>query len=66
MIVRVKEIQAVDLAKEKEALERFGTQLDISIENDLVAELLSALRQKFGVKLNEATFRAAFQFQPQQ
>ena len=66
VIVRVKEIQAVDLAKEKEALERFGTQLDISIENDLVAELLSALRQKFGVKLNEATFRAAFQFQPQQ
>ena len=66
VIVRVKEVQAVDLAKEKDALERFGKQLDISIENDLVAELLAGLRQKFGVKLNEATFQAAFQFQQQQ
>lgn len=65
VIVRTKEIQAVDLAKEKDAVERFGKQLDISIENDLVAELLFALRQKFGVQLNDATFQAAFQLQPQ-
>ena len=66
VIVRTKEIQAVDLAKEKETLERFGKQLDISIENDLIAELLAGLRQKFGVKLNEAVFQSAFQAQPQQ
>jgi peptidyl-prolyl cis-trans isomerase D len=66
VIVRVKEIQPVDLGKEKEALDRFGKQLDISIGNDLVAELLAALRQKYGVRLNEGVFQAAFQFQQQQ
>ncbi len=66
VIVRAKEIQPVDLAKQKDALERFGKQLDISVGNDLVAELLAGLRQKYGVKLNEAVFQAAFQSQQQQ
>ena len=66
VIVRPKEIQPVDLAKEKDTLERFGKQLDIAIGNDLVAELLAGLRQKYGVKLNEAVFQSAFQFQQQQ
>src|SRR5262249_50308563 len=39
VIVRPKEIQAVDLAKDKDALERFGKQLDGMVANDLIAQL---------------------------
>ncbi|WIM13936.1 peptidylprolyl isomerase [Enhydrobacter sp.] len=63
VIVRTKEIQPVDLAKEKEQLERFGGQLDGMIANDLVAQLLAALRAKYGVTVNEQVFEAAFQSQ---
>ncbi|HZP98019.1 MAG TPA: peptidyl-prolyl cis-trans isomerase [Reyranella sp.] len=67
VIVRPKEIQAADLTKDKEAVERFGKQLDVAIGNDLVAELLAGLRQKYGVELNKAVFASAFQTQqPQQ
>ena len=66
VIVRVKEIQAPDLAKEKETLDRFGKQLDSMVANDLVAQLLAALRGKYGVTVNEAVFAAAFQPQQQQ
>jgi len=65
VIVRVKEIQPADLAKEKDTLERFGKQLDGMIGNDLVAQLLAALRAKYGVSMNEQVFAAAFQSQPQ-
>jgi peptidyl-prolyl cis-trans isomerase D len=64
VIVRTKEIQAADLAKEKDLLDRFGTQLDTMIANDLVGQLLAALRAKYGVRVNEQVFQAAFQ--PQQ
>ncbi|MFI4999468.1 MAG: peptidyl-prolyl cis-trans isomerase [Reyranellales bacterium] len=66
VIVRVKEIQPVDLAKDKDALDRFGKQLDSMVANDLVAQLLAALRGKYGVTVNEAVFAAAFQPQQQQ
>ena len=66
VIVRLKEVQPVDLTKEKDALGRFGTQLDAMVGNDLVAEFLSALREKYGVIVNEALFAQAFQTQPQQ
>ncbi len=66
VIVRPKEIQAADLGKEKETLDRFGKQLDVAVGNDLIAELLAALRTKYGVKLDEPTFTAAFQFTQQQ
>jgi len=65
VIVRVKEVQPADLAKEKDALERFGKQLDGMIGNDLVTQLLGALRSKYGVTVNEQVFAAAFQAQPQ-
>jgi peptidyl-prolyl cis-trans isomerase D len=65
VIVRVKEVQPADLAKEKDALERFGKQLDGMIGNDPVAQLLGALRAKYGVTVNEQVFAAAFQAQPQ-
>ncbi|MBS0219754.1 MAG: peptidyl-prolyl cis-trans isomerase [Proteobacteria bacterium] len=64
VIVRTKEIQQVDLAKEKDPLDRFATQLDTMIANDLVGQLLAALRAKYGVTVNEQVFEAAFQ--PQQ
>ena len=54
VIVRPKEIQPVDLAKEKDPLDRFGKQLDGMVGNDLVAQLLAALRTKYGVAVNEA------------
>ena len=63
VIVRTKEIQPVDLAKEKAQLGRFSEQLDTMISNDLVAQLLAALRAKYGVTVNEQVFEAAFQSQ---
>jgi peptidyl-prolyl cis-trans isomerase D len=65
-IVRPKEIQAADLAKEKNLLERFGKQLDGMVGNDLISQLLAALRTKYGVSVNEQVFMAAFQPQNQQ
>ncbi len=65
-IVRPKEIQAADLAKDKDALDRFGKQLDTMIANDLVTQLLGALRAKYGVTVNEQVFAAAFAPQQQQ
>ncbi|HEY4165342.1 MAG TPA: peptidyl-prolyl cis-trans isomerase, partial [Reyranella sp.] len=66
VIVRTKEIQPADLAKEKDALERFGKQLDGMVGNDLVTQFLAALRTKYGVSVNEEVFTAAFQSQQQQ
>ncbi|SJZ48026.1 peptidyl-prolyl cis-trans isomerase D [Enhydrobacter aerosaccus] len=66
VIVRAKEIQPADLAKAKDQLDRFGTQLDTMIANDLVAQLLAALRAKYGVQVNEQVFQAAFQSQQPQ
>ena len=66
VIVRTKEIQPADLAKEKDALERFGKQLDGMVGNDLIAQFLAALRTKYGVSVDEAAFTAAFQSQQQQ
>ena len=63
VIVRTKEIQPVDLGKEKAQLDRFGEQLDSMIANDLVAQLLAALRAKYGVTVNEQVFETAFQSQ---
>lgn len=66
VIVRPKEIQAADLVKEKDTLDRFGKQLDTMIANDLVAQLLAALRTKYGVTVNDQVFAAAFAPQQQQ
>jgi peptidyl-prolyl cis-trans isomerase D len=66
VIVRLKEIQTVDLAKEKDGLERFGKQLDAMVANDLVSQLIGALRQKYGVSVDERIFAEAFKTQAQQ
>ncbi len=66
VVVRLKEVQAVDLVKEKDGLERFGKQLDAMIANDLVAQLVGALRSKYGVTINEQVFAEAFKLQTQQ
>ncbi len=66
VIVRLKQIEAADLAKDKDALERFGKQLDTMVTNDLILELVAALRTKFGVSVDEAVFAAAFKPQQQQ
>src|SRR5262249_21224993 len=65
VIVRLKEIQPVDLAKDKDALERFGKQLDTMVSNDLLLQLVGALRAKYGVSVDEAVFVAAFRPQQQ-
>ena len=46
-------------------VDRFGKQLDTMIGNDLAAQLLAALRAKYGVTVNEQVFAAAFQPQQQ-
>ena len=66
VILRAKEVEPADLAKEKDKLERFGQQLDTMIANDLLAQLLAGLRGKYGVSVNEQVFTAAFQQQPSQ
>jgi len=66
VIVRPKEIQPADLAKDKDALDRFGKQLDTMIANDLVTQLLGALRGKYGVTVDQQVFAAAFSPQQQQ
>ncbi|MEI6201609.1 MAG: SurA N-terminal domain-containing protein [Enhydrobacter sp.] len=60
VIVRPKTIEAADIEKAKDTLDRFGTQLDSMLANDLVAQLLGALRQKYGVTVNQAVFAQAF------
>jgi peptidyl-prolyl cis-trans isomerase D len=65
VIVRLKEVQPADLAKEKDALERFGKQLDTMVANDLLLELVGALRAKYGVSVDEGAFVAAFRPQQQ-
>jgi peptidyl-prolyl cis-trans isomerase D len=65
VLVRLKQVEQPDLAKEKEQLERFGKQLDTMLANDLILQLVAALRTKYGVSVDEATFRATFQPQQQ-
>jgi len=65
VIVRPKEIQQADLAKDKDKVDRFGKQLDGMVGNDLVAQFLAALRAKYGVSMNEQVFTSAFQSQQQ-
>ncbi|MBV8412533.1 MAG: peptidyl-prolyl cis-trans isomerase [Alphaproteobacteria bacterium] len=65
VIVRLKEVQPVDLAKEKDALDRFGKQLDTMVANDLLLELVGALRSKYGVAVDQEVFLAAFRPQQQ-
>jgi len=65
VIVRLEKIEPVDLAKDKEAIERFGKQLDTMVANDLILQLVSALRAKFGVTVDEPAFVAAFKPQQQ-
>jgi peptidyl-prolyl cis-trans isomerase D len=65
VIVRLKQVETVDLAKDKEALERFGKQVDTMVANDLILQLVAALRTKYGVSVDEATFAAAFKPQQQ-
>ena len=60
VIVRPKTVEAADIDKAKDTLDRFGTQLDSMLANDLVAQLLGALRQKYGVTVNQAVFAQAF------
>ena len=66
VLVRLKEIQPVDLAKDKDALDRFGKQLDGMMANDLILQLVAALRIKYGVTVDEPAFAAAFRPQSQQ
>lgn len=64
VIVHLKLVEATDLTKDKEALDRFGKQLDTMMANDLILELVAALRTKYGVTVDEGAFAAAFR--PQQ
>jgi peptidyl-prolyl cis-trans isomerase D len=65
VIVRLKQVEAADLAKDKEALDRLGKQLDTMVANDLILQLVQALRVKYGVSVDEAVFVAAFKPQQQ-
>jgi peptidyl-prolyl cis-trans isomerase D len=66
VIVRLKEVQPVDVAKEAETLARFGKQLDGMMANDLILEFVTALRMKYGVAVNQAVFAEAFKGDPTQ
>ena len=49
----------------KAAIDRFGKQLDSMVANDLILQLIAAMRTKYGVVVDEATFVAAFKTQNQ-
>ena len=63
--MRLKQVESPDLAKEQEALGRYGQQLDTMIANDLILQLIAALRTKYGVSIDQAAFAATFQQQQQ-
>ena len=65
VIVRLKQVDAADLGKDKEALDRFAKQMDTMVANDLILQLIAALRTKYGVTVDEAVFAAAFKPQQQ-
>jgi peptidyl-prolyl cis-trans isomerase D len=65
VIVRLDKVEPIDLTKDKEAIDRFGKQLDTMIANDLILQLVGALRAKFGVTVDEPAFMAAFKPQQQ-
>ena len=65
VLVRLKQVESPDLAKEQEALGRYGQQLDTMIANDLILQLIAALRTKYGVSIDQAAFAATFQQQQQ-
>ena len=58
-------VVTADLAKEKDAIDRFGKQLDTMVANDLLLELVGALRAKYGVSVDEGVFVSAFRPQQQ-
>lgn len=60
VLVRLKSVEPPDLAKDKDQLERFGKQLDTMVANDLILQLVAALRAKYGVTVDEAAFQATF------
>ena len=60
VLVRVKSVEPPDLEKDKDQLDRFGKQLDTMIANDLILQLVAALRAKYGVTVDEAAFQATF------
>jgi peptidyl-prolyl cis-trans isomerase D len=66
VVVRLMQVEPPDLTKDKEALDRFGKQLDTMMANDLILELVAALRAKYGVTVDEGAFAAAFRPQQQQ
>ncbi len=66
VVVRPKEIHQADLAKDKDVLARYGTQLDTMVANDMIAQLIAALRARYGVSVDQPAFAAAFQPQQQQ
>jgi peptidyl-prolyl cis-trans isomerase D len=65
VIVRLKQVEAADIAKDKEAMDRFGKQLDTMVANDLILQLVAALRTKYGVTVDDAVFVATFRPQQQ-
>ena len=60
VLVRVKSVEPPDLEKDKDQLDRFGKQLDTMVANDLILQLVAALRAKYGVTVDEVAFQATF------
>jgi peptidyl-prolyl cis-trans isomerase D len=65
VIVRLKQVEPADMTKDKDALDRFAKQLDTMVANDLILQLVGALRAKYGVSVDQAVFAAAFRSQQQ-
>lgn len=66
VIVRPKEIHQADLAKDKDVVARYGGQLDTMVANDMISQLLAALRARYGVTVDQQMLATAFQSQQQQ
>ncbi len=52
LIARLKEIQVADPAADKDGYTKFAEQINNSFRNDILFQLLAALRQRYPVKVN--------------
>ncbi len=58
VLVRVKRRRGpLTSPRTRDQLDRFGKQLDTMVANDLILQLVAALRAKYGVTVDEAAFR---------
>ncbi len=61
--IAIAQLTGINMAKpedDKKAVEQLGQSLDFGIANDVAAQLVAALRERYGVTVNQAAIKANF------